>query len=39
MDYSKISMVFSSPENITIEECFIKLKIEKVKRIESVPLV
>jgi len=33
MDYSKISKVFSSTENITIEKYFIKLKIEKVKEL------
>lgn len=33
MEYSKISRVFSSTENITIEKYFIKLKIEKVKEL------
>jgi len=39
MDYSKISKVFSSTENITIEKYFIKLKIEKEKElIQSVSI-
>jgi len=37
MDYAKISKVFASTENITIEKYFIKLKIEKVKIIDSIP--